>query len=90
MKTEKGNKLIAKFMEVDEAFIKTNMLEYHYSWDWLMPVVGKSCEMHDQETYYYIGDHYDALERNLYNADIRAAWANLTDIIQWYNENKKL
>ena len=33
------NKLIAEFMDVN--LIEGQLGEYHESWDWLMPVVGK-------------------------------------------------
>lgn len=36
----KDNKLIAEFMEVD-GFLSLSQMEYHNSWDWLMPVVQK-------------------------------------------------
>ena len=35
----KENKLIAEFMDVN--LIEGQLGEYHESWDWLMPVVGK-------------------------------------------------
>ena len=35
----KDNKLIAEFMDVN--LIEGQLGEYHESWDWLMPVVGK-------------------------------------------------
>ncbi len=48
------NKLIAEFMGVSHAAVDGNLyyyvngdsydtLEYHTSWDWLMPVVNKCC-----------------------------------------------
>lgn len=36
----KDNKLIAEFMEVD-GFLSLSQMEYHTSWNWLMPVVEK-------------------------------------------------
>ena len=36
----KDNKLIAEFMEVD-GFLSLSQMEYHTSWDWLMPVIEK-------------------------------------------------
>ncbi len=36
----KDNKLIAEFMEVD-GFLSLSQMNYHTSWDWLMPVVEK-------------------------------------------------
>ncbi len=34
------NELIAEFMEVD-GFLSLSQMEYHQSWNWLMPVVEK-------------------------------------------------
>lgn len=69
MKTEEGNKLIAEFMgwrksgihgwlppnkEDSWAYGKDSILKYHFSWDWLMPVVEKigKHKYHDGETAY--------------------------------------
>ena len=50
----KDNKLIAEFMGVDYVDIDTYLednkkLQYHTSWDWLMPVVNK-CLITDDST----------------------------------------
>jgi len=42
----KDNKLIAEFMEVD-GFLSLSKMEYHISWDWLMPVVEKIESLRD-------------------------------------------
>jgi hypothetical protein len=44
MNTQENNKLIAEFMSVDYVDVDTYLednkeLQYHTSWDWLMPVV---------------------------------------------------
>lgn len=46
MNTTEKNNLIAEFMGVDQVDIDTylehnSILKYHFSWDWLMPVVDK-------------------------------------------------
>tara|TARA_R100000900_G_C3333803_1_gene163896 strand:+ start:917 stop:1204 length:288 start_codon:yes stop_codon:yes gene_type:complete len=52
MNTQENNKLIAEFMGIvypklnnviviDNVVIKEDELQYHLSWDWLMPVVEK-------------------------------------------------
>ena len=64
----KDNKLIAEFMEVD-GFLSLSQMEYHASWDWLMPVIEKigshtlssTIEML-AEYYYKDGDNQDGLE----------------------------
>ena len=50
----KDNKLIAEFMEVD-GFLSLSQMEYHQSWNWLMPVVEKieSDERYDVEILQY-------------------------------------
>lgn len=53
----KDNKLIAEFMEVD-GFLSLSQMEYHQSWNWLMPVVEK-CLTTDEKTdgqHYFIND----------------------------------
>ena len=42
----KDNKLIAEFMEVD-GFLSLSQMNYHTSWDWLMPVVEKIESLRD-------------------------------------------
>ena len=37
----KDNKLIAEFMGVKYPMLKGSDLQYHTSWDWLMPVLKK-------------------------------------------------
>jgi len=41
----KDNKLIAEFMGVKPPLY----MEYHTSWDWLIPVVAKCTELNDDE-----------------------------------------
>jgi len=48
----KDNKLIAEFMEVD-GFLSLSQMNYHTSWDWLMPVVEKIESLRDAN-----GDSY--------------------------------
>ncbi|MEJ6767428.1 MAG: hypothetical protein QNK97_04400 [Gammaproteobacteria bacterium] len=50
----KDNELIAEFMEVD-GFLSLSKMEYHISWNWLMPVVEKieSDERYDVDILQY-------------------------------------
>ena len=46
MNTEEGNKIISEFMGAERKYESTEQifieqLQYHKSWDWLMPVVEK-------------------------------------------------
>lgn len=74
-----GNKLIAEFMEVDVSDYTSyeeesrkcyaeNDLEYHSSWEWLMPVVEK-IESITNETNHYI-----------YNVQIEQCWCTITNV----------
>ena len=41
----KDNKRIAEFMEVD-GYLSLSQMQYHNSWDWLMPVIDKCYQEH--------------------------------------------
>ena len=82
----KANELIAEFMEVDQVDIDTWLednldLEYHTSWDWLMPVLKKinlkltpqnysEWRMINRPTEYHIKDVYN----------------QVVQFIKWYNQ----
>ena len=91
MKTEEGNKLIWVFMErnlQDARYTMPELLRYHKSWDWLMPVVRKAYKMIGVETY-KLDDEFDRIHSILFSADIELVWDQTVEFIQWYNENKK-
>ena len=104
----KGNKLIAEFMDIeydsaDETYHFDNWrgiehLEYHTSWNWLMPVVEKIenitggmligrmfCEI----------EYQDPIKRDLHfkvriasGVKINAVHGAVVEFIEWYNQQK--
>ncbi len=105
---EEGNKLIAEFMgykqhnhgsyktfEIDGKHIYESVLQYHSSWDWLMPVVkmcmSKSFELSKGKRGYEDNlNKYRRLniEEGLRTVDIEAVWLAVIQFIKWYNSNQ--
>jgi hypothetical protein len=108
----KDNKLIAEFMGIvypkldnviviDNVVIKENELQYHTSWDWLMPVVEKIAENHTFimpflntsckfEEGVLVFDEY--VDKKLYKKRkinlIDAVYNQVVDTIKRYNDEK--
>lgn len=105
MTTLEGNKLIAAFMDFDSnGFTVTEEaefpyerkgtaedLEYHSSWDWLMPVVEKIA---------LIAEYYSGYREEIYDkcgvvlslhvcVSITTVWEKVIEFIQWYNTQSK-
>ena len=76
-----GNKLIAEFMD-KPPHIMPELLKYHTSWDWLMPVVEKigSLSYNDSNNKFQ-----PSVERFLEN-DIESIWRQIVIFITWYNQ----
>lgn len=109
MSTEEGNKLIAHFMgnEVDGnrmlVYPRWLIMQYHTSWDWLMPVVEK-IENGCGNPYSVEIDKYSCGVRYVHifngkkvqffeaadSSKIETVWKTVVAFIQWYNENKPL
>jgi hypothetical protein len=100
----KGNKLIAEFMELplrkmidgDNVtycrYSDYEDLQYHTSWDWLMPCFAKFNDMvkteeieHDMES----SAIHDLLEYSILAVEIKAAHNYFVQLIEWYNQTKK-
>jgi hypothetical protein len=95
LSVEEGNRLIhiwlGKSYETD---VKIQILKYHSSWDWLMPVVKKIRSLWNEET----------LDLQLLIEDSNASkishlrvWSELDSVynaviefIQWYNNQSKI
>lgn len=72
-------------------------LEYHSSWDWLMPVVGKIYSLREEEAKRLAPimkgttwvTRYDervwGVERELRRVNINKLWLAVVYFIQWYN-----
>lgn len=90
MTTEEGNNIIAEFMELQwnhnchnfrvdgYGWLSVEMLKYHSSWDWLMPVVKKCCQKNKNKP---IGIFN---ENDFYVDDILAVHQSCIKFIQWY------
>ena len=94
----KNNKLIAEFMGIsidgEFAYIKDegspleetmpiNQMEYHNSWDWLMPVVDKCFqygELHNSYREQIIASLSGVI-------DIEDTYKAVVEFIEWYNKN---
>src|SRR5688572_2745047 len=92
MTTTEGNKLIAAFMEKPD-HIMPELLKYHSSWDWLMPVVEKIVDLGfiveipiaKSGTDVFIYNKQERLNIVAYLKPIDAVWNAVVQFIQWYN-----
>jgi len=98
-----GNRLIAEFMglsavEAEEiaSYASDDDLNYHTSWDWLMPVVEKANNIVENETG---GNFINILwhgvvwgETTFDNAEyskLGATWQAVVQFVKWYNFQKQ-
>tara|TARA_A100001515_G_scaffold142969_1_gene142952 strand:- start:780 stop:1130 length:351 start_codon:yes stop_codon:yes gene_type:complete len=82
----KNNKLIAEFMGVDYVDIDTYLennkeLQYHTSWDWLMPVVKKCFDTQQPSE----GQHY-FINESLLTMDIEVVYDRVVEFIKEHNK----
>jgi hypothetical protein len=82
-----NNKLIAEFMGVDYVDIDTYLennkeLQYHTSWDWLMPVVQKCLDVSNDDN---IEDFY-SIQNVVPN--IEATYNAVVEFIKEYNDEQ--
>lgn len=88
-----GNKLIAEFMQdIDSSTnwryvdgrltngVSWLIPEYHTSWDWLMPCIGKISNKCEEP------EELDGLKYALLTNNIEEAWISCIEFIKWYNE----
>jgi len=91
-----GNKIISLFMRpenkkkglTDEAY---GLLEYHSSWDWLMPVYIKFKNL-DIKDVSFRGQHKQvcaSFGNGILSGDINNAFNDAVMAIKWYNQNKQ-
>lgn len=106
---QEGNKLIAEFMGVtfNSAFSQWQFspgkfyknLEYHFSWDWLMPVVGKVESFGHSVSIFRgccdirfdgikDGEEPDPIESGGGQPKIVSVFQSMVKFIQWYNAQK--
>ena len=88
-----NNELIAEFMDITIGNYTTeeeeaptqyhiNDILFHYSWDWLMPVVEKCMKTGDNPNRF--NDIFNALS----TVDIEEVYKAVIYFIEWYNENE--
>lgn len=115
-KIVEGNKLIAEFMGWSKSDyhntpnkmyngaigIHVDHLQYHTSWDWLMPVVEKieDCRIVDDYGFSVNIDNWQVIIKSLLSgkiitsnlsgakSKIEATWQAVVEFIKWYNQNK--
>lgn len=63
-------------------------LQYHTSWDWLMPVYKKLTDEIDKLELRNYNPSQIIMEDCLLDADISGVYENLVDSIHWYNTNQ--
>lgn len=95
-----GNKLIAEFVTEEPEVLKQDLkragtlesMQYHESWDWLMPVVEKIHNIFESEEddilpYIYQCEEFLLIRDELGTGRLPESWSAVVDFIKWYNEN---
>ncbi len=94
MNTTENNKIIAEFMDKDVALLESvgiekytsDELQYHKSWNWLMPVVKKIDNLFGED------DTIDDIINRVHNAilqfDRKKVYNAVVEFIKWHNLNK--
>ena len=80
---------IVKFDTIDIG--RGHILEYHKSWDWLVPVCNKiineidkpDFDSDDVDEFF---EYTDAVQDNLMICDLLATYKAVVEFIKWYNE----
>jgi len=101
-----GNNLIAEFMGYNVEFVNDERyftlddmleslsdeeLQYHSSWDWLMPVVRKIvllCIKDDEEDGLFLSQYYDSILDKIPLAVIEDSYKVVVEFIKYYNKEK--
>src|SRR5690554_741623 len=102
MNIQESNKLIAEFMGYEyrktkdiESYsipFKSNtnvipeLLEFHSSWGWLMPVVRRCLLIAHNEM---LNEWENSFADVFLSANIDTMYKEVVDFIKWYNENTK-
>lgn len=93
MEAKEGNKIIVDFMQDQVAInayeVNPEMLEYHSSWDWLMPVVKKIAGMvinKDWDNCLEAVKRWKPIANELQKVNTENVWYCVVKFIQWYNK----
>ena len=99
-----NNKLIAEFMgctnpfneihdatlyKVEQGTFEFDELQYHTSWDWLMPVVEKCLEMHNNliDGRDVIDTSYSSIAQALQVVSLKETYQAIVEFINQLNKN---
>ena len=101
MENLENNKLIAEFMQSLEdglykdglyfyegGYYDTNM-EFHTSWDWLMPVIERCLVGEAEQSEEVSNTAIKNIYEGICNQDIHFAYKSVVEFIKWYNKNNK-
>lgn len=98
-----NNKLIAEFMGLEFSkgeyyrplynsgdWVSENELEYHTSWDWLMPVIHTIRDHVNMDMGF---EEFDDWRENFkqidpYNYNLQQCYDAVVEFIKWYNDGK--
>lgn len=81
--------------ESSSRFWSPSGLEYHSSWDWLMPVVEKieglkfTVKIIDRACFISTYPETIIAGRRIEGTKIKAVWLAIVEFIKWYNQSKK-
>lgn len=73
-------------------YYKADEMEFHTSWDWLMPVVQKIKGVYanlDLELSMMVEKTFIILDLTIF-ADVDTVYSAVLQFIQWYNQNKPI
>ena len=102
MKTEEiiaGNRLLAEFMKTKSSIVNdmyfgadgilysVENLRYHFSWDWLIPVVEKI--LCTENTGLDWEGYYEKIHDSLWSINIESVWLACVEFVKWWNEEQK-
>lgn len=72
---------------IDSFDIYNIKLEYHNSWDWLMPVVQKCLKINEENLDEW-EKYYENIDDSFYQINITQTYKEVLNFIKWYNKQK--